>query len=267
MLNLDKGYYTLAVFLDIKKAFDTINHNILLKKLKHAGVGNNCLQLLTNYLHNRKQAVLYNGNYSNIKTLETGVPQGSTLGPLLFLLYINDLTNVLTNTKCLMFADDTVLYHHQPVQGVLYRETQTDLDAVYKWCLINSITLNLSKSQFVQYNYRKTVTDNMHPVMGNTVLEMVNSYKYLGTIIDENLNCEAQYSKLLQTLAAKKITFNKIRYLLDTETCILLFKSTVQPLFDYNDFIYNLLSRDKIQILQSMQNRFLRIVFRNENIG
>ena len=267
MLNLDKGHSTVAVFLDIKKAFDTIDHNILIKKLKNSGVGNNTTILLTNYLKNRTQSVLYNGIYSDPKGLTTGVPQGSTLGPLLFLLYINNLPDILKNSECLMFADDTVLYHSNVLPELLYRELQLDLDVVNTWCAQNYITLNITKSQYVNFGYRKPNVDNYVLKLGETTLDKVDSYKYLGTLIDNKLNGEAQYSKLMQILAGKKLTFNKIRYLLDTETAITLFKSTIQPIFDYNDFYYNMLNQNKQQKIQSMQKRFLRIVFRNDNIN
>ena len=211
MLNLDKGYHTTAVFLDIKKAFDTIDHKILLNKIKHAGVGGITERLLANYLCNRKQSVLYNGIFSEIKILKTGVPQGSTLGPLLFLLYINDLPYVLKNTSCLMFADDTVLYHSHPSSVDLNHEIQTDLDSVSKWCLKNYITLNITKSQYVQFGYRNNIEPNLQLKLGNVILEKVSSYKYLGTIIDDKLSGDAQYSKVLQILSGKKITFSKMK--------------------------------------------------------
>ena len=266
MLDLDKGNPTMAVFLDIKKAFDTINHEILINKLQHAGLGENTLRLLTNYLNNRNQAVLYNGKYSENKTLITGVPQRSTLGPLLFLVYINDRPNVLSKSKCLMFADDTVLYHTNPMSVMLSQESQTDLDFVYKWCQKNFITLNIAKSQYINFGYRKNNNEDMQLKLGNTLLDKVQSYKYLGTIIDEKLNGEAQYSRVMQILSGKKITFSKIRHLMNTSTASLIYKSTIQPIFDYNDFYYYMLNQNNLQKLQSMQNRFLRIVYRNDNI-
>ena len=165
-----------------------------------------------------------------------------------------------------MFADDTVLYHHHTSSIILAQELQSDLDSVYNWCHKNYITLNITKSQYVQFGYRKLVGDDTLYRMGDTVLQSVDSYKYLFTIIDSKLNGEAQYSKVMQTLSGKKITFSKIRHLMDTETAILIFKATIQPIFDYNDFFYDMLNFEKRQKLQSMQNRFLRIIFRNENL-
>ena len=153
------------------------------------------MKLLTNYLENRKQSVLYNGIYSDMKGLTTGVPQGSTLGPLLFLLYINDLPLVLEKADCLMFADDTVLYHSNVLPETLYCDLQHDLDAVNTWCTQNYITLNITKSQYVCFGYRKPTVNNHVLKLGVTILDKVDSYKYLGTLIDDKMNGEAQYSK------------------------------------------------------------------------
>ena len=182
-------------------------------------------------MENRNQSVLHNGICSDEKGLTTGVPQGSTLGPLLFLLYINDLPDVVSNSESLMFADDTVLYHSNVLPEMLYQNLQRDLDAVNVWCAINYITLNISKSQYVCFGYRRANVENYVLKLGETTLDKVDSYKYLGTMIDNKLNGEAQYSKLMQTLAGKKITFSKIRYLMNTETAVLLFESTIQPIF------------------------------------
>ena len=138
------------------------------------------------------------------------------MGPLLFLVYINDLPNMLKKSKCVMFADDTVLYHNHMSLNELNYDVQVDLDSVYKWCQNNYITLNIGKSQYVQFGYCKNNNANYPLKLGDINLERVKSYKYLGTIIDEKLNGEAQYSKLLQTLSGKKITFSKIRHLMDT---------------------------------------------------
>ena len=266
-LGLDKGKFTLAVFLDIKKAFDTIDHVILIQKLRHAGCGERLISLLTDYLMDRKQSVLYNGMRSSVRKLETGVPQGSTLGPLLFLLYVNDLSTIFDNTKCMMFADDTVLYQSHLNVHDLYYEVQDSLDRMNSWCAENQITLNRKKCEYVHFNYRKIMNLDYSLKLGEVTLDKVGQYKYLGTIIDEKLNGEAQYNNVIRILSARKLTFSKIRFLIDLKTAERLFKTTIQPIFDYNDFFYNMLNNEKQEKLQTMQNRFLRLVYNNVNMS
>ena len=217
---------------------------------------------------NRKQCTLYQNNCSDDMELTTGVPQGSTLGPLLFLLYINDLPNVLLNGKCLLFADDTVIYLGRNCLDMVYGDIQHDLEAVYKWCNNNQITLNQSKTEYIHFSYRKKQFIPAHTLkLGNNAIKPTSSYKYLGTEIDSKLNVNAQDTSIIKKLALKKITFAKIRYLLTTEAAISLFRSCIQPLFDYNDFMYMLLAKDKCTKLQSMQYRILRIVFKGVNFS
>ena len=260
MLHLDGGDRTVAVFLDIKKAFDTLNHNILLKKIEKLLVGPNTVALLRDYLDNRQQCVLYNNVVSSKLSLSTGVPQGSTLGPLLFLIYINDLPDVLLYSDCILFADDTVLYLGESEQGILYPEIQLDLDAVNAWCNNNQITLNQAKTEYIQFSYRKTQYVPEIPLkLGNKNISKTDSYKYLGTVIDSKLNCQSQYNNLIKKLSVKKTSFSK------TDSAIALYKACIQPLFDYNDFYYMLLSQKLRGKLQSMQHRLLRIVFKGSD--
>ena len=266
MLYLDKGYSTVAVFLDVKKAFDTINHQVLLKKLQNLNVGQNALALIENYLTNRKQCVVYQNQCSDELSLTTGVPQGSTLGPLLFLIYINDLPNILNNCDCLLFADDTVIYNGKTDTNIAYTAVQSDLDEVYSWCNKNQITLNQAKTEYIHFSYRKrTDLPGITLKLCNKPISKTNSYKYLGTDIDTKLNCIAQYNNLIKKLSTRKITFSKIRYLLTTDAAVALYRSCIQPLFDYNDFYYLLLSQKYCKKLQAMQYRFLKIVFKGLN--
>ena len=128
------------------------------------------------------------------------------------------------------------------------------------------ITLNIKKCEYIHFSYRKVLNFPFSLTLGDVTLNRVKQYKYLGTVIDEKLNGEAQYNHISQLLALRKQTFSKIRFLMDTETAVLLYKSTIQPLFDYNDFFYNMLDQGKQNKLQSIQNRFLRIVYRNMNM-
>ena len=159
-----------------------------------------------------------------------------------------------------------MLYLGKNDKAAVYRDVQLDLDAVFAWCNINQITLNQAKTEYIEFSYRKSYDIPDNPLkIGNKRISKTISYKYLGTEIDEKLNCQAQYKNVTRKLSAKKITFAKIRYLLTTEAVISVYKVCIQPLFDYNDFYYALLAKKYCKKLQAMQYRFLRIVFIGSN--
>ena len=137
------------------------------------------------------------------------------------------------------------------------------LNKMYCWCTENQITLNSKKCKCVHFGDRRVINNDKVPKLGNTRLDRVKQYKYLETVIDEKLKGEAQYNNMTQILSTRKKTFSKIRYLIDEETVVLLYKTTIQPIFDYNYFFYKMLNQDNQDKLQTMQNRFLRMVYRN----
>ena len=147
-INMDRGKINIAVFLDLQKAFDTINHDILLKKLERYGMGSPVLNLLRNYLTDSTQMCSVNGVLSCSKTVTRGVPQGSILGPLLFLIYINDLPGSLDFLSARMFADDTTLTASG--ESVLAAEVaiNDDLANIKQWLSANKLSLNLVKTEY-----------------------------------------------------------------------------------------------------------------------
>ena len=148
-VNMDRGQYNLVVFLNIKKAFDTVNHDILLKKLEMYGLGDSALALLRNYLTDRTQKCQLQGMLSEQRTITCGIPQGSILGPLLFTLYINDLPNCLKHTTPRMFADDTSLTAAGETLGEVERRVNEDLSNVHNWLSANRLNLNIAKTEYV----------------------------------------------------------------------------------------------------------------------
>ena len=125
--SLEQNKTTLSVFLDLSKAFDTIDHKILLEKLEYYGIRGTALKWFDSYLSNRKQYVRFNDTNSSIRTVTCGVPQGSVLGPLLFIIYTNDLSNCLKHAHAIVFADDTTIYESSYDQNELYNKLNYDL--------------------------------------------------------------------------------------------------------------------------------------------
>ena len=145
---------TIAVFIDAMKAFDTVNHKILLKKLEKIGIRGTLLKWLKNYLSNRKQCTIANNIVSSYRNISYGVPQGSVLGPLLFLIYVNDLTNILTNCKISLYADDTVIYiSHGSLRNAIAL-IQSDLNILNTWCNMNKLTINCKKTKYCLFGMR-----------------------------------------------------------------------------------------------------------------
>ena len=149
LTNMDKGLINGVVFLDLKKAFDTVDHNILLSKLERCGVRGTALKWFQSYLYGRKQICRINNTESSKTNIHCGVPQGSNLGPLLFLIYINDLPHCLQTTTASMFADDTNLSCTGRTSADIEYKINKDLDNIRKWIICNKLTLNLKKTEFM----------------------------------------------------------------------------------------------------------------------
>ena len=148
-MNIDKGNYNLALFLDLKKAFDTVDHNTLLRKLEYYGIIHKELNWLTSYLSDRLQCCKIDGQISSKLKVRLGIPQGSCLGPLLFLVYINDLPQCLANSEPDIYADDTSLTNNEKDLAALENEVNRDLFNIEKWLYANKLQLNTVKTKYM----------------------------------------------------------------------------------------------------------------------
>ena len=269
LTNMDNGELSISVFLDLKKAFDTIDHLILLNKLKTSGIDQDTCQLIKNYLTNRTQITKINGFTSQKRIVTTGVPQGSTLGPLLFLIFINDLPRITDSAKFILFADDAVL----TVKNNSSKNAEKIMNGIFKnvhqWCAENKLTLNTSKTEYVIFG-TKQKKKNSQPIelrIGENILKEVDSYKYLGTVLDGSLNVGPQIARLNQTLASKLNSFRKMRFCMSEKTAAYIYKATILPIIDYNDIIYGLMTKQQEIKLQRIQNRALRIIHMGKKLS
>ena len=186
--SLDEGKIVGGVYLDIRKAFDSISHQILLDKLHKIGIRGNIHCLLKSYLMSRSQYVIYNGAKSEVKFVETGVPQGSILGPLLFILFMNDFSRSSTLLFSILFADDTSVFLEGTEYSKLIKTLNSELENVTKWLNANRLTVNMKKTHCMIFHRAKLKTTGQDVVMQNSALTCVTTTKFLGVIIDHKLN-------------------------------------------------------------------------------
>ena len=155
---IDSNEYSVGIFLDLAKAFDTVDHAILLKKMSNYGIRGTQLKWFYSYFENRTQRVMCNGVLSAIGYISYGVPQGSNLGPLLFLLYINDLANVSSTLFFILFADDTNIFYSHRSWQTLMETINTELENVNNWFSANRLTLNLDKTNFILFRSHRKIS-------------------------------------------------------------------------------------------------------------
>ena len=253
----------IATYIDAMKAFDTVNHQILLDKVRCYGIVGKVYNWLNNYLSERYQCTIANNVISDPKLITCGVPQGSVCGPLLFLLYINDIACSLTHCKVSLYADDTVLYvsHKNLDDALLY--VQNDLNKLSLWCNKNKLTINSKKTKYCIYGMRSLIKKSKARdtilSLNNHILDRVGSYKYLGFILDEHLNFNKHISELCNLLSHKLYLLSRIRRYLTTEACIIVFKTMILSVLEYGDTVYSGTSSENLVKLDRLFYRGLRI--------
>ena len=230
-----------SVFLDISKAFDKVWHEGLLYKLRSIGISGDLYKLLENYLSGRLQRVILNGQTSSWRPVLAGVPQGSILGPLLFLIYINDLPNELkSNAK--LFADDTSLFTIVKDENESANILNNDLSLISKWAFNWKMLFNPDPSkpaQEVLFSRKKKAQS--HPIisLNNIQVEKSSNQKHLGLILDEKLNFKQHIDSAISKINKGIAVIKKLRYNVLRKSLITIYKAFLRPLIDYGDIIYD----------------------------
>ena len=210
--NLDKGNIGCGIFVDLQKAFDTVEHDILLAKLEHYSIHGMANNWFKSYLFNRKQFVSINGHISNQTSVKYGVPQGSVLGPLLFLIYINDLNLTIKFCKFHHFADDTNLLHFSKSVNKLNKYVNLDMKNLTDWLNTNKISLNVKKTEVVIFKYKKKKLEcPIRIKLSRKRLYPSNSIRCLDVKVDENLNWKDHIHDIATRLNRANALLFKIR--------------------------------------------------------
>jgi hypothetical protein len=257
---LDNGDYIVGIFLDFSKAFDTVDHNILLKKLHFYGIRGTCLTWFQSYLTNRVQFVTYNNVKSVTKNIVCGVPQGSILGPLLFLVYINDLCLVCKHSIPLLFADDTNLFINGQDLTLMSSVINKELADISQWLKVNKLSLNIDKTKFMIFTRKKKASHEINLYIDNKSLSETNVSKFLGVLIDNKLNWKQHIAYVAGKVSRGIGIIIKARQYLPKDCLKTLYYSFIYPYLIYCNHIWGSTYQSSLSKLTTLQKKAVRII-------
>ena len=228
-----------SICLDVSKAFDCINHVKLFAKMRSCGFSDDTLSWFRSYF-SRTQIVRFNNMVSSVQTVGSGIGQGTILGPLIFVFYINDVMNNIANLRINMYADDCLIYNIGNNWELMFPKLQEGLRSCEKWCTENSLKLNARKSKvlIIGSNYKISGIDlGNRFILNDQFLQFTNLYNYLGILLDRNMTLMPLLTRLKNIITSKIYSLVKIRDLITTKCALVIYKQTILPLFDYSGFI------------------------------
>ena len=252
--------YTAALFLDLTKAFDTVNKDILMHKLGIYGFRGIANSFLSSYLSNRFQYVYVDGKKSEVKPINSGVPQGSVLGPLLFNIFINDITNIGTCEKVL-FADDAVFYVTAPTLALCIEELENLIRELSRWLQNNKLIPNVTKTKLMMFTARP-IGILPDVFFNGSRVEWVNDFKYLGIIIDNKLNFSLQTREVHKKMSKMQGVLYSLSSLLPKQALLTIYYSLVYSLVSQNIIIWGGVSEVNIKNVKTCLNKILRSILR-----
>lgn len=260
--SFESNKIVLTIFLDFKRAFETIDRNILIDKLKKYNFGEETIEWFKTFLSDRKQTVKINGEYSDLVVVDLGVPQGSKIANILFIIYVNDLVEHLKNCNVIMYADDTSISVSSNSLKEASDEMNKILEIVSDWLKFNRIALNISKCKYMIFNNKskRNTIDKAEIKIDNVSIEEVSEIKYLGIILDDKLNLNKNAENLEKKLNKKLGFLRRQGSKMDEMSRILYYKSLVQPHLDYCSFLLNMSDAKYLKSFQLIQNKFLRAI-------
>ena len=262
---LDNSDQVLGIYLDLQKAFDTVDHNILGKKLDHYGIRGNTLNWFSSYLSNRSQYVTINNTNSTCKKIEIGVPQGSVLGPILFLLYINDIANFIKDNEIviMLFADDTNIFIQGKNPIDLIRKAETLMKSLANWLWDNRLSLSIEKTVFSIFHTKKARIPEIcnHLTFNDTTIHRVETSKYLGMVLDDTLTWKPHIKYVTDQLVKYTGIFKLISKLIPKACKKQLYYTNVYSRVLYGIEVYGQANSGQIKKIQVMQNRLLKILY------
>ena len=249
--NFEKRF---SFFLDLKKAFDTLDHEILLQKLKKYGFRGNCQDWLHSYLENRSQRVVANGVVSHWQIIRHGVPQGSILGPLLFLIYINDLPFSANSVEIMLFADDTNI----TAVKCSNEDIRRDLKMINNWLNANKLVLNMEKT--IQMNIGNSASNSQFK-LNDSNITIKPVCKYLGVFIDNKLSFLSQINYVKTRLSKQCGAISKRRHYVQKHQLIAYYGSNINPIIQYGIPVYGCCSYTSLEPIYVLQKKLSKLMY------
>ena len=258
---IDQRETTVGVFLDLSKAFDTLDHEILFAKLEHYGIRNVALQWIKSYFSNRRQFVQINQTCSSTQTIKCGVPQGSILGPLFFILYINDLPRASKLTEPLLFAADTSIFFSNSNPSYLENVLNNELLNIDIWLKCNKLSINVQKTSYVIFRpSQRKVNHNFSLSFGGQPLTQSNVIKFLGVYFDEHLTWKYHINFVCKQIAKSVGILSWTRFYLSCKTKLMLYYTLIYPYITYCNSTWSSTYVSNLNRIYYLQKRAVRAV-------
>ena len=268
--SFDRDEFTIGIFIDLSKAFDTVDHTILLKKLAYYGVKNNNLKWFKSYLCKRKQYISTDQGNTEMEIITCGVPQGSILGPLLFLIFVNDLPSS-TALDPIMFADDTTLFHSNKNINSLFETVNKELVNITSWFHVNKLSLNANKTKYVLFHKprKKIYIPLSLPLLeiNQCVIKRVQSIKFLGVIVDENLNWKNHIDLVHNKISKSVGILYKASKLLNLSCLKSIYFALIHSYINYANAAWASSPKTELNKILVKQKQAVRIIFHEDRLA
>ena len=261
-LAVDQKQYSVATFIDLRKAFDVIDYCVLLDRLKKYGFGEIETDWFCSYLTDRQQYVMYNDAQSELLTLDYGVPQGSVLGPSLFCLLFNPIAHSFIDSRPSLYADDIEAHCSHSDLDVAQLKMNHDLKRVDQWLAKNRMIPNIKKTKYMVIGSRQAMkkANNIGIYLDSETLDKVTTFDYLGVRICNVLSWEHHVNKICQRMYPKFGLLNRISSFLPTAILLRIYKQTILPIFDYGSIVWHECGSIQTKRVEKLQNRAMRII-------
>ena len=256
ILAMDQNKKPINIFMDLSKAFDTLDHPILMEKLKYYGIQGTALKLFESYLSNRRQLIDFDTNFSDELPIQMGVPQGSILGPLLFIIYMNDFHQSTTKFKPIIYADDTTLVASLDAFNCTGELINTEVNKVTSWLSANKLSLNVNKTKAMVFSPTQRNFIKPDIKINDTVLEYVDSFNYLGIIFDKNLSWKNHIDHIIKKISKTIGIMKRLKHVLPKNILLTLYNTLIMPHLTYGILCWN----SKHARLLTCQKKAVRLI-------